>query len=159
MSHADCRPRHLVRSASTLLFGPSPTSKISMHQRTAVIPYLDSFDAPDSFSIFGFVPRSVHSARNTLRSGPIIEICDLPMVNPNPMKCCAYSPFEFEAREVGSLIVLKRLRPLILRSAPRPSATLIQSGAGEGTRTLNLRITNPVLYQLSYASHDPRGRL
>lgn len=25
-------------------------------------------------------------------------------------------------------------------------------GAGEGTRTLNLRITNPVLYQLSYAS-------
>ena len=30
-------------------------------------------------------------------------------------------------------------------------------GAGEGTRTLNLRITNPMLYQLSYASHDPRG--
>jgi hypothetical protein len=26
------------------------------------------------------------------------------------------------------------------------------NGAGEGTRTLNLRITNPVLYQLSYAS-------
>ncbi len=25
-------------------------------------------------------------------------------------------------------------------------------GAGEGTRTLNLRITNPLLYQLSYAS-------
>lgn len=25
-------------------------------------------------------------------------------------------------------------------------------GAGEGTRTLNLRITNPPLYQLSYAS-------
>ena len=27
-----------------------------------------------------------------------------------------------------------------------------ENGAGEGTRTLNLRITNPVLYQLSYAS-------
>jgi hypothetical protein len=26
------------------------------------------------------------------------------------------------------------------------------AGAGEGTRTLNLRITNPMLYQLSYAS-------
>ena len=28
-------------------------------------------------------------------------------------------------------------------------------GAGEGTRTLNLRITNPMLYQLSYASQNP----
>ena len=28
----------------------------------------------------------------------------------------------------------------------------LHAGAGEGTRTLNLRITNPVLYQLSYAS-------
>jgi hypothetical protein len=27
-----------------------------------------------------------------------------------------------------------------------------RAGAGEGTRTLNLRITNPMLYQLSYAS-------
>ena len=31
-------------------------------------------------------------------------------------------------------------------------------GAGEGTRTLNLRITNPVLYQLSYASMETNGR-
>ena len=30
-------------------------------------------------------------------------------------------------------------------------------GAGEGTRTLNLRITNPVLYQLSYASAHGTG--
>ena len=30
----------------------------------------------------------------------------------------------------------------------------LSAGAGEGTRTLNLRITNPMLYQLSYASAD-----
>ena len=33
-----------------------------------------------------------------------------------------------------------------------------KDGAGEGTRTLNLRITNPVLYQLSYASPDSDTR-
>jgi hypothetical protein len=32
-----------------------------------------------------------------------------------------------------------------------------RAGAGEGTRTLNPRITNPMLYQLSYASHEKRG--
>ena len=31
-------------------------------------------------------------------------------------------------------------------------------GAGEGTRTHNLRITNPTLYQLSYASRGRRGK-
>ena len=31
------------------------------------------------------------------------------------------------------------------------------AGAGEGTRTLNPRITNPMLYQLSYASHEKRA--
>ena len=42
----------------------------------------------------------------------------------------------------------------------RPSDTpllAMPSGAGEGTRTRNLRITNPPLYQLSYASLDPIG--
>ncbi len=34
---------------------------------------------------------------------------------------------------------------------------LPSDGAGEGTRTLNLRITNPVLYQLSYASDERNG--
>ena len=34
----------------------------------------------------------------------------------------------------------------------RPVVTTPTFGAGEGTRTLNLRITNPLLYQLSYAS-------
>lgn len=32
-----------------------------------------------------------------------------------------------------------------------------RTGAGEGTRTLNPRITNPMLYQLSYASDEKRG--
>lgn len=32
-----------------------------------------------------------------------------------------------------------------------------RAGAGEGTRTLNLRITNPMLYHLSYASLEKRG--
>ena len=38
-------------------------------------------------------------------------------------------------------------------AGPLVPAKLI--GAGEGTRTRNLRITNPPLYQLSYASLDP----
>ena len=32
-----------------------------------------------------------------------------------------------------------------------------RAGAGEGTRTHNLRITNPMLYQLSYASQEKRA--
>ena len=42
------------------------------------------------------------------------------------------------------------MRSKLLRSTP--------GGAGEGTRTLNLRITNPVLYQLSYASQNSRAQ-
>ena len=48
---------------------------------------------------------------------------------------------------------------LFLTDPDRPSnfvwfaaASNLNAGAGEGTRTLNLRITNPMLYQLSYAS-------
>jgi hypothetical protein len=40
---------------------------------------------------------------------------------------------------------------------PSPGA-ILAGGAGEGTRTLNLRITNPPLYQLSYASNDTTRR-
>ena len=40
------------------------------------------------------------------------------------------------------------------RRLVRPLVPAKRIGAGEGTRTRNLRITNPPLYQLSYASLD-----
>jgi hypothetical protein len=41
------------------------------------------------------------------------------------------------------------------RRLVRPLVPAKRIGAGEGTRTRNLRITNPPLYQLSYASLEP----
>jgi hypothetical protein len=47
------------------------------------------------------------------------------------------------------------LRDLLRAEVPR---TCHANGAGEGTRTHNRRITNPVLYQLSYASVETGGQ-
>ena len=44
--------------------------------------------------------------------------------------------------------------PLATRATPLETL-FFQHGAGEGTRTRNLRITSALLYQLSYASLVP----
>ncbi len=50
-----------------------------------------------------------------------------------------------------------RVPPVLLQRAPDRIRSA-PHGAGEGTRTHNLRITNPVLYQLSYASLESRAQ-
>ncbi len=47
---------------------------------------------------------------------------------------------------------------LCCSSGARTGIRSTPHGAGEGTRTHNLRITNPVLYQLSYASLESRAQ-
>ncbi|SVD23505.1 uncharacterized protein METZ01_LOCUS376359 [marine metagenome] len=47
---------------------------------------------------------------------------------------------------------LRRLQPSDLQSDPVDHLGISPNGAGNGTRTRNLLITNQLLYQLSYAS-------
>jgi hypothetical protein len=51
------------------------------------------------------------------------------------------------ARQIYSL--------LLLTAQPTLRTTLTAAGAGDGTRTRDLLITNQLLYQLSYASAKP----
>ena len=59
----------------------------------------------------------------------------------------------------GTHTTLFRLtRVTLTNPSPAAMSARFAGGAGEGTRTLNLRITNPPLYQLSYASGERRRR-
>jgi hypothetical protein len=49
------------------------------------------------------------------------------------------------------MLTILAFRPIQTDSRLLARRTLVE-GADEGTRTLNLRITNPPLYQLSYVS-------
>ena len=48
---------------------------------------------------------------------------------------------------------------IVFRNVSRKVAFLKRNGAGDGTRTRNLLITNQLLYQLSYASKIKRSKL
>ena len=61
--------------------------------------------------------------------------------------------FEDIRRQIYSLIPLATWVSLQPRKVNQiPTQAVLESGAGEGTRTHDLRFTKPLLYQLSYSS-------
>ena len=101
---------------------------------------------PVPFDRFGTSPNEsgpFESARARAKRTPPPRALLFTRVAGKPSLSCVTRVLDCRARRLGS-------HPQKLR---RPAL-----GAGEGTRTLNPRITNPMLYQLSYASHEKRGR-
>jgi hypothetical protein len=69
-----------------------------------------------------------------------------------------FEPPKDEVRQIYSLLPLaaqQSLRSASARSSQLEAAVSCLTGAGDGTRTRDLLITNQLLYQLSYASKLP----
>ena len=127
-----------------------------------VIPFVLSTGAPSPLlrSPSLFAVRRERTERSNTCTGRAIDV-----VRRGRSRGCASGPdsrpvrrclrFGCERAAVGGFDLV--LSSSLLFSIRVP-VDVYKDGAGEGTRTLNLRITNPVLYQLSYASPDPDTR-